>query len=52
MDSFSFFLFVRAVLPEKAPEPRLDGLTGFAGQFSQKLLAVTAIPVQNGRASS
>ena len=31
-----FFFSLELSYKERAPEPRLDGLTGFAGQFSQK----------------
>jgi hypothetical protein len=45
---FSFELFSL----ERTPEARLGGLTRLVVRFSQKLLAVPAFAVQNGRAKS
>ena len=48
MDRPSFLFFVRAVLPDRVPKPRLDGLSRLGGQVSQRPLAVPAFTVQNG----
>ena len=47
MDRPSVLLFVRAVLPVKAPEAPSGGLLRLVARFSQKPLAVPAFTVQN-----
>jgi hypothetical protein len=52
MDRPAFLLFVRAVLPERVPKPRLAGQRGWVVRSHKKSLAVPAFTVQNGHASS
>jgi hypothetical protein len=48
MDRPSFLLFVRAVLPEIEPDPRLGGPCEVGGQPHKEPLAALSFTVQNG----
>jgi hypothetical protein len=50
MDWPSFLLFVRTVLPGRAPKLRLDWLQRLVVRSYEKPVAVPAFTVQNGRA--